>query len=144
MEKTNFVFNANTPSGLVGGFVMLLVITAFAIASLFVGKLETIIAGSILLGINYLLFRTFIHTVHFSAEGIEVKYFIRKSLKIEHNDVWRIYGLRSRPDFGLLVFVMCYKNANASGKITITCTEEELEPLLNTYFIGLRVDRSEM
>jgi hypothetical protein len=144
MEKTNFVFKANTPSSLVGGFVMLLVITGFAIASLFAGKRETIIAGVILFGISYLVFRTFIHRVQFGAEGIELKYFIRKSLKIEHSDVWRIYGLRSRPDFGLLVFVMCYKNAYVSGKITFTCTEEELEPLLNTYFIGQRVDRSEM
>ena len=144
MEKTNFVFNTNTPYVLVGGFTMLLIITAFAIASLFTGKLETIIAGLILFGITYFLLRSFVNKVQFGLDGIVVRYFIRKSLKIEYVDVWRIYGLRSRPDFDLFVFVMCYKNANASGKITINCTEEELETLLNTYFIGLRVDRSEM
>ena len=85
MEKTNFVFNANTPYVLVGGFTMLLIITAFAIASLFTGKLETIIAGLILFGITYFLLRSFVNKVQFGLDGIVVRYFIRKSLKIAIN-----------------------------------------------------------
>ena len=135
-----FLFKGNTMISLVLGVLSLLILLVGAFGFLFIGTLKAILVGLIVLIIVFVAFSKFIHNVKFTPSGIEVIRYVGKTYTINYKEINKFYesndGLLPAP-----IFVMKYQSHNRKGKITFVCSDEDLEKLLDTYFLGIKIKR---
>lgn len=133
-----FEFKGNPLISMYLGFGTLIMLSGLAIGFIFIGTLEAVITGMVLLALVAFILSKTIRRVYFNEGGIEVNYYLGKTRHVRYQDVKKFYESND----GILpaqIFVIKHENKHTKGKITFACSDNELEALLETYFDGKRV-----